>query len=97
MPSASVAAPVAESKRDSPRKRRTRHRVEKPVLTELPKSGLLQLSSFVPSPMFDMGRSTWWKLVAEKVAPQPVRLKPGGTFWRAEDLAAFLKSLSNSG
>jgi hypothetical protein len=72
------------------------------VLAELPQTGLLRLSSFVPSRMFDMGRSTWWKLVAEGIAPQPVRPtkedgeQVGGTFWRAEDLHEFLKSLSSS-
>ena len=92
-----VASTRTEGKRDLPARRRVRRkRAERPVLTALPETGLLKLSSFVPSPIFDMGRSTFWKMVAAGIAPQPVRLAAGGTFWRAEDLRTFLKSLESS-
>lgn len=89
--SSTVAAGAEAVKKASPRKRRARRRVE--VLAALPQTGLLKLAQFAPSPSFGVGRSTFWKMVRAGIAPQPVRLKPGGTFWRAEDLHNFVRSL----
>jgi predicted DNA-binding transcriptional regulator AlpA len=89
-----VAANAADVKKASPRKRRARRRVE--VLAALPQTGLLKLAQFAPSPCFGVARSTFWKMVRAGIAPQPVRLKPGGTFWKAEDLHGFLRSLGSA-
>jgi hypothetical protein len=43
-----------------------------------------------PNPLIDASRSTWWRWVAAKRAPQPVRLSPGKTLWRVSDLRAWL-------
>src|SRR2546422_768922 len=74
--------------------RRTRRLVEKPVLTELPETGMFRIQQFIPS-LISVGRSTWWKGVKAGTYPQPVRKKPGGTFWRAEDLREFASDRSS--
>jgi len=44
-----------------------------------------------------VGKSTWWRWVAEGYAPQPVRLGKRCTCWRSSDIHAFIKAAGNDG
>lgn len=39
-----------------------------------------------------VSKTTWWKLVREGRAPQPVKLGDRCTAWRATDIAAWIES-----
>jgi predicted DNA-binding transcriptional regulator AlpA len=41
--------------------------------------------------LIPIGQSTWWRWVAKGWAPQPIRLSPGCTIWRVEDIRALLE------
>ena len=77
------------------RPRRIRRRVAKPIFTELPQTGLLRLQQFIPH-CIGIGRSTWWRLVSEGKAPQPIRLSRRVSVWKSEDLRAFVAALMPS-
>lgn len=53
---------------------------------------LPQILAFVP-----VGKSTWWRWVAEGKAPKPLKLGPKTTVWKSEDIAAFLEQLRKEG
>jgi predicted DNA-binding transcriptional regulator AlpA len=58
----------------------------------LPATGFLRLPGvlqFVP-----VGRSTWWAGVKTGRYPEPVKLGPKTTAWRAEDIRALIDRLS---
>ncbi len=62
---------------------------------ELPESALIRLASIVPSnqnphPLVAVSKSTWWRLVRARKAPQPVKLSAGVTAWRVGDLREWL-------
>ena len=38
---------------------------------------------------YSFSRATWWRLVRNGKAPQPVKLSPGCTRWRVADLEAW--------
>lgn len=42
---------------------------------------------------YKVSRATIWRWAKEGRLPQPVKLAPGTTRWRAEDLQAFEKKL----
>ncbi|RRD72421.1 MULTISPECIES: AlpA family transcriptional regulator [unclassified Desulfovibrio] len=44
-----------------------------------------------------VGRSSWWEGCRTGRYPKPVKLGPRTTVWRAEDIAAFIESLSKPG
>jgi len=52
---------------------------------------LPQVLSLVP-----VSRSTWWSRVRSGDFPQPVKLGPRMTAWRAADIAALLERLSSA-
>lgn len=41
-----------------------------------------------------ISRSGWWKGVKEGRFPQPVKLSPRVTVWRASDVAAYIEATS---
>lgn len=47
--------------------------------------------------LIPIGRSTWWAWVASQKAPQPVKLGPRTTVWRAEDIRLFIQELDKQG
>jgi predicted DNA-binding transcriptional regulator AlpA len=57
-------------------------------LDELSDEGLLRLSSFMDQMPF--GTSTWWQMVREKRAPQPIKVTSRITAWRVADIRRFL-------
>lgn len=46
--------------------------------------------------LYPVGASTWWRLVRQGRAPQPVKLGPATTAWRSSDIAAFLEEKSKA-
>lgn len=42
-----------------------------------------------------ISKSSWWKGVAEGRYPQPVKLGPRTTVWRAEEIRAFIAAQSS--
>ena len=58
----------------------------------LPETGLLRLSSILaPKGPIPVGKSTWWDGVKTGRFPQPVKLGPRVTAWRAEDIRALIQ------
>jgi len=62
------------------------------VMHDLPETGFLRLPQvleFIP-----LGRTSWWNGVRSGRFPQPVKLSEHCTAWRAEDIRALIKQLS---
>ena len=60
---------------------------------EFPKTGLLRLSSILaPAGPIPVSKSTWWQGVKDGRFPQPLKLGPRTTVWRAEDIHALIRS-----
>lgn len=59
----------------------------------LPETGLLRLSSILaPNGPIPVGKSTWWQGVKSGRYPQPVKLGPRVTAWRAEDIRTLIET-----
>ena len=62
-------------------------------------TGFLRLRQIIGNPKADppvpplipVSRSTWWAGVASGRFPQPLKLSPGVTVWRAEDIRALIE------
>lgn len=64
------------------------------VTTHLPSTGFMrieQILEFIP-----IGKSTWWARCKAGIYPAPVKLGPGTTVWRAEDIADLIKKLGSA-
>lgn len=59
----------------------------------IPETGFLRLSQIVPG-IFPVAKSTWWLGVKDGRYPQPVKLGPRITVWRAEDIRALIERLA---
>jgi prophage regulatory protein len=65
-------------------------------MATLPESGFLRLSQIVGNPktnippIIPVSKSTWWAGVKTGRFPQPLKLSPGVTVWRAEDIRALI-------
>lgn len=60
----------------------------------LPQTGFVrqeQVLTFIP-----FSRSTLWRQVAAKTFPAPVKLTPGITAWRAEDIRLWIENRSGA-
>jgi predicted DNA-binding transcriptional regulator AlpA len=56
-----------------------------------PKEGFVRLKSIIaPLGPIPVGKSTWWAGVKDGRYPQPVKLGPRITAWRAEDIRALM-------
>ena len=54
--------------------------------------GLLRLNDILaPTGPVPVSRSTWWQGVKDGRFPQPLKLGPRVTAWRAEDIAALIE------
>jgi predicted DNA-binding transcriptional regulator AlpA len=61
----------------------------------IPATGFLrqpQVLTLIP-----MSKSSWWRGVKAGRYPQPVKLGPRITAWRAEDIAALVASFGDEG
>ena len=62
----------------------------------IPENGLLRLSQIVGDkkagipPIVPVSRSTWWLGVKHGRYPAPVKLSPGVTCWRADDIRRLI-------
>ena len=55
--------------------------------TPFPKTGLVRLSTILaPAGPIPVSKSTWWEGVRTGRFPQPQKLGPRTTVWRAEDI-----------
>lgn len=61
--------------------------------------GLLRLSNIIaPHGPIPVGKSTWWAGVKSGRFPQPVKLGPRTTAWRAVEIQALVeKGITNPG
>ncbi len=66
----------------------------------IPQTGFLRLRQIVGDktqgipPIITVSKSTWWAGVASGKFPEPVKLGPATTAWRAEDIQALIKELA---
>lgn len=61
----------------------------KPIkLGDLPKTGYVRLHQVLS--VFPVGKSTFWHMIREGRAPEPVRLSTRIVGWRVEDIRALL-------
>lgn len=71
----------------------------------IPASGLLRLSQIVGDPKADppippiipVAKSTWWAGVRSGRYPKPVKLSPGVTAWRADDIRKLIEGEEPAG
>ena len=64
-----------------------------PIQETLPETGFVRQPTvlrFIP-----VSASAWWEGVRKGLYPQPVKLGPRTTAWRAEDIRALIERLSN--
>jgi prophage regulatory protein len=59
----------------------------------LPTTGFMRLRSIIaPFGPIPVSKSTWWAGVKEGRFPQPIKLGPRITAWRAEDIRALIEN-----
>lgn len=61
-------------------------------VTHLPETGFVRLPLILHH--FPVARSTWWAGVKAKKYPQPVKLGPNTTAWRAEDIRELIRQVN---
>lgn len=72
-------------------------------MRDLPEVGYLRLHQIIGDPkrkppippIIPVGKSTWWAGVKSKRFPQPVKLGPRTTAWRAVDIKALIANFDN--
>ncbi len=62
--------------------------------SSLPDTGYLRLNQVLQ--LFPVSRSTWWRGIKEGRYPQPIKLSPGTTAWKVEDIRQLLDDLGES-
>ena len=68
----------------------------------LPETGFLRLPQIIGNtkkgitPIIPVSKSTWWQGVKDGRFPQPVKLGPKTTAWRAEDIRALVEQFGHS-
>lgn len=85
---------------DDPDSDRRQERQEKPArkvrhscataALPLPSTGFVRLPQILA--VIPIGKSTWWAGCRSGRFPAPIRLSPGITVWRAEDIHALIQS-----
>lgn len=66
----------------------------------LPETGFVRLKTIIGDPngepptpaVIPVSASAWWKGVKEGHYPKPVKLSPGCTAWRVEDIRTLIQS-----
>lgn len=64
-----------------------------PVTPTIPETGFIRLPQILQ--VIPVGKSTWWAGIQSGRFPKGVKLTPGTTAWRAEDIHALIKKLSD--
>ena len=58
--------------------------------TDFPRTGFVRLKQILaPNGPIPVSKSTWWQGVKDGHFPQPQKLGPRTTVWRAEDIRAL--------
>jgi prophage regulatory protein len=58
-----------------------------------PTGGLVRLSAILaPAGPLPVSKSTWWMKVRAGIYPQPIKLGPRITAWRAEDIHKLINN-----
>jgi predicted DNA-binding transcriptional regulator AlpA len=65
------------------------------MATEIPTTGFLRLTQVLE--IVPVSKSLWWQGCKEGRFPKPVKLSPRTTAWKAEDIAALVARLGQSG
>jgi predicted DNA-binding transcriptional regulator AlpA len=60
---------------------------------DIPETGFLRLSQVLH--VIPLGKTSWWEGVKSGRFPKPVKLSARCTAWRAEDIRALIKRLSD--
>jgi len=61
--------------------------------SDFPRTGFVRLSAILaPNGPIPVSKSTWWAGVKDGRFPQPQKLGPRTTVWRAEDIRALFES-----
>jgi prophage regulatory protein len=68
-------------------------------MNTIPTSGFLRLRQILGDPLADpplpaiipIGRTSWWAGVKTGKYPKPVKLGPGTTCWKADDIRALIQ------
>ena len=66
----------------------------------IPETGFLRISHILGNPkantppIIPVSKCTWWAGVRTGRFPKPIKLSPGVTAWRAEDIQALIKELA---
>lgn len=58
--------------------------------TQVPEIGFVRIDTILA--VYPVGRSTWWAGVKSGKYPKAIKLGPGTTVWRAEDIRALIKA-----
>jgi predicted DNA-binding transcriptional regulator AlpA len=67
------------------------------MIQNFPREGLVRLKSILaPIGPIEMSRSAWWKGVSEGRLPQPIKLGPRTTAWRAADIRRLYEDTGDS-
>jgi predicted DNA-binding transcriptional regulator AlpA len=61
------------------------------MYSAIPPTGFLRLKQVLA--LVPISKSSWWEGCKEGRFPKPVKLGPRTTAWKAEDIAALVKSL----
>jgi len=70
------------------------------TMSALPQTGYLRQTQILGNPrrgvhgFIPVSATTWWTWVREGKAPAPLKLGPGLTVWRAEDIRALIAELA---
>jgi predicted DNA-binding transcriptional regulator AlpA len=64
-------------------------------MQEIPETGFLRLPQVLS--VIPLGKTVWWEGVKAGRFPKPVKLSARCIAWRAEDIRALIKELSNDG
>jgi predicted DNA-binding transcriptional regulator AlpA len=61
-------------------------------MQDIPETGFVRLPQVLA--VIPLGKTSWWQGVKSGRFPKPVKLSPNCTAWRAEDIHALIKVIS---
>lgn len=67
-------------------------------MNQLPESGFLRIRQIIGDrksgtpPLIPIGRTAWWGGIKRGIYPAGVKLSPGVTVWRVEDIKKLIAS-----
>jgi len=72
----------------------TKKRQKKEPIADLPNAGFVRLGTILR--VFPVGRSSWWKGIAEGRYPTGVKLAPRTTAWNVSSIRALIDQIGNA-